>query len=69
MGPPPGTDAAQRAALAAADLEFRTAQANAFESGNPSARVVRLANASHAVFLSNEADVLREMLAFLGKVR
>lgn len=68
MGPMPGMDAAKRAELAAADLESRTAQANAFESGNPSARVVRLANASHAVFLSNEADVLREMQAFLAKL-
>lgn len=68
MGPMPGMAAAKRAELAAADLESRTAQANAFEAGNPSARVIRLANASHAVFLSNEADVLREMHAFLAKL-
>lgn len=68
MGPLPGVDSAARAALAAEDLERRTAQANAFESGIPSARVVRLANASHAVFISNEADVLREMNAFLAKL-
>jgi pimeloyl-ACP methyl ester carboxylesterase len=41
------------------------AQAKAFESGVPSARVVRLPLADHMVFLSNEADVLREMNAFL----
>jgi non-heme chloroperoxidase len=68
MGAMPEMDAAKRAEWAAADLESRTAQANAFESGNPSVRVVRLANASHAVFLSNEADVLREMHAFLAKL-
>jgi len=68
MGPMPGMDAAARAAVSAEDLTLRTAQANAFESGIPSARVVRLANASHAVFISNEADVLREMNVFLAKL-
>jgi hypothetical protein len=41
------------------------AQANAFEAGTPSARVVRIAGAQHYVFLSNEADVIREMNAFM----
>jgi pimeloyl-ACP methyl ester carboxylesterase len=40
-------------------------QANAFERGQPSARVVRLPHADHYVFQSNEADVLREIKAFL----
>jgi pimeloyl-ACP methyl ester carboxylesterase len=39
-------------------------QAKAFEDGVPGARVVRLAGAHHYVFLSNEADVLRELRAF-----
>ena len=43
--------------------------ATAFETGNPSARVVRLPNANHVVFQSNEADVLREMKAFLSNLR
>ncbi|MEP6834254.1 MAG: alpha/beta hydrolase [Gemmatimonas sp.] len=63
--PPVQLDAAQRAALLAADSAI-AAQANAFERGVPTARVVRLPNATHAVFLSNEADVLREMRAFIG---
>jgi len=42
------------------------AQADAFEKGVPSAHVVRLPQASHEVFRSNEADVLREMDAFIG---
>jgi pimeloyl-ACP methyl ester carboxylesterase len=45
------------------------AQAKAFEKGVPMARVVRLAHASRMVFLSNEADVLREMIAFLGGLK
>jgi len=43
-------------------------QARAFEAGVPSARVVRLADADHVVFMSNEADVLREMRAFFGQL-
>jgi hypothetical protein len=42
------------------------AQAKAVETGLPSARVVRIPHADHYVFQSNEADVLREMNAFIG---
>ena len=42
------------------------AQAEAFEAGVPSARVVRLPHARHEVFFSNEEDVLREMDAFIA---
>jgi pimeloyl-ACP methyl ester carboxylesterase len=41
-------------------------QLNAFETGVPTARVVKLPGAHHYVFLSNEAEVLREMRAFLS---
>jgi hypothetical protein len=41
-------------------------QAKAIEEGIPGARVVQLPRANHYVFLSNEADVLREMRAFLA---
>jgi pimeloyl-ACP methyl ester carboxylesterase len=40
-------------------------QAKAFESGLPSARVVRIPNADHYVFISNEVDVIRELNTFL----
>ena len=39
-------------------------QARALEDGVPTARVIRLRGA-HYIYLSNEADVLREMRAFL----
>jgi hypothetical protein len=42
---------------------------DAFEAGVPSARVVRVPNASHYIFQSNEADVLREIRAFLAGLR
>lgn len=61
-------DPAGRAAAEARELETLGAQAKAFETGLPSARVVRLPHASHYVFQSNEADVLREMNAFIGSL-
>lgn len=41
-------------------------QAMAFEAGVPSARVVRLAHASHDVFQSNQSEVAREIVAFIA---
>ncbi|MGH9597483.1 MAG: alpha/beta fold hydrolase [Edaphobacter sp.] len=61
-------DPTGRAAVEARDTARTAAQADAFEKGLPSARVVRLANANHYVFRSNEADVLREMNAFIGSL-
>ena len=54
------------AAMVAREAEQTEAQVGAFERGLPSAKVVRLPGADHFVFRSNEADVLREMNAFLG---
>jgi hypothetical protein len=62
------TDPAARAAADAKDMETAGATAKAFETGLASARVLRLPHASHFVFMSNEADVLREMNAFLGSL-
>jgi pimeloyl-ACP methyl ester carboxylesterase len=45
------------------------AQAKAFETGLPNAHVVRIARANHYVFLSNEADVLREMETFIASLK
>lgn len=57
----------QEAAKTFASLEVRLTerQAKAIEDAVPTAHVVRIAGASHFLFLSNEADVLREMRAFL----
>lgn len=68
LGPIPGVDDAARAAFEASDEAVTAAQAKAFQSGVPSARVIRLPHANHYVFFSNEADVLREMDAFLGSL-
>jgi non-heme chloroperoxidase len=58
------------AIFASADAEWRDeseagAQAKAFEAGIRSSRVVRMPGANHYVFRSNEADVLREINAFV----
>ena len=53
------------AAYEAWDMGATGAQARAVESGVPSARVIRLPKANHYVFLSHEADVLREIRMFL----
>lgn len=59
-----------RAVAEARDVADMTGpQANAFQTANPAARVVRLPRASHYVYESNEADVLREMRAFIGALR
>jgi len=67
--PGEGNDPTTRAAAEARELATTGAQAKAFETGVPSARVVRLPNANHYVFLSNEADVLREMNAFISGLK
>jgi pimeloyl-ACP methyl ester carboxylesterase len=43
--------------------------AKAFEAALPNARVVRIPQANHFVFMSHEADVLREMDAFLAALK
>jgi non-heme chloroperoxidase len=65
MGPAMAKDPALKGAFEAHDQAATGAQARAFERGVPSARVVRLPHASHFIFRSNEADVLREITAFI----
>ena len=50
------------------DREETTEQAQAIRAGIAGARVILLANASHYIFLSNEADVLREMNSFIASL-
>jgi hypothetical protein len=62
----PGLDPELRSKLEAMDEATTGAQVAAFEHGVPTAHVVRLPHASHFVWVSNEADVLREMNAFIA---
>jgi pimeloyl-ACP methyl ester carboxylesterase len=68
LAPGAPRDPTARAAFKASEEAFIEAQAKAIERGSPSARVVRIPNADHYVFQSNEADVLREMNAFIGSL-
>lgn len=63
---PPGMSDADYKARIAEDLARTGTQADAFEAGNPTARVIRLPNANHYVFRSNEDEVMRAMNAFLA---
>ena len=57
-------------AVEIADLREKIViQADAFEKSVPTARVVRIPHAQHYVFRSNEAEVLREMNAFLAGLK
>jgi non-heme chloroperoxidase len=68
MGPALNADPVLRAAFDAHDEATTGAQARAFELGVPSARVVRIPHASHFIFRSNEADVVREIVAFVSRL-
>lgn len=59
-------DLAKRAEADARDLAFQGAMAKAFEKGLPSAKVIWIDHGSHYIFRSHEAQVLREMNAFIG---
>jgi non-heme chloroperoxidase len=59
------TDPAHQSAAAAFELKRSTDMSNAFAAGIPTAKVIRLPNANHYVFRSNEAEVLRAMNDFL----
>jgi pimeloyl-ACP methyl ester carboxylesterase len=59
-------DPERRATRLAADTARCTAQAEAFARGVPTARVVRIPNADHYVYRSNEAQVIEEMKKFLS---
>jgi pimeloyl-ACP methyl ester carboxylesterase len=63
------TDPKKQAEMDAQDKIYTGRQADAFEKGVPTARVVRLPHASHNVVRSNEADVMREMNAFLASLK
>jgi non-heme chloroperoxidase len=63
--PPQITNNPQMLEQFKAQEEIAAKQVAAFEKGLPSAKVVRIPNADHFVFVSSEADVLREMSAFI----
>jgi non-heme chloroperoxidase len=69
--PPPdiAKDPAKAAQWTEQDRARTTPMVDAFQAGNPTAKVVRIAGASHFVFRSNEAEVVSEMNAFISKLQ
>jgi hypothetical protein len=45
------------------------ARAELFEKSAPNARVIRIGNASHYIYRSNEADIVREMDNFMDGLK
>jgi pimeloyl-ACP methyl ester carboxylesterase len=62
-------DSPRKTALIADDKARCTRWADNFRQGVPSAHIVMIPNADHYVYLSNEAQVVAEMNAFLDKLR
>jgi pimeloyl-ACP methyl ester carboxylesterase len=60
----PGTGTAH-AAMEAEDAAWVTTVADAFQANNPAARVVRLKNADHELWATNESEVEHEMNRFM----
>ncbi|CAN5763268.1 hypothetical protein BH10ACI4_BH10ACI4_11160 [soil metagenome] len=61
-------DGDRKTALIADDTARCNAWADAFSRGVPSARIVKIPNADHYVYLSNETQVVHEMNAFLATI-
>jgi pimeloyl-ACP methyl ester carboxylesterase len=59
-------DTPQKIAAAAAADANQGRQIDAFEKGQPTARAIRIADANHYIFISNEAQVLTAMNTFLA---
>jgi non-heme chloroperoxidase len=66
LGPFVDDDPAARAAFDADSVATLEPLIKTFETGVPSAHVVRYAHAAHFVFMSNEADVIRDMHTFIA---
>ena len=69
MNGAPPMDDKQKAAAAAHDLNFTEAQAKAWERMVPSAKVIRIPNADHYIFKSNEAEVLKDVESWIDGVQ
>ena len=65
----PANDPARKAALVADDTARCNEWANVFSREVPTAHVVRIPNADHYVYLSNQAQVVSEMNAFLATLK
>jgi non-heme chloroperoxidase len=60
------SDPKLRAAALAQDAADTSAQADAFQKGQPHAKVIRIPNANHFVYISNETQVFQEVTDFIN---
>jgi non-heme chloroperoxidase len=67
-GPNFHADTSKNVAAAAAADANQARQIDAFERGQPTAHIVRIANANHYIFISNEPQVLVEINKFLASL-
>lgn len=58
----------ERTAIVASRTSLAAAQERAFRREAPSCRVARIPDAQHLIFMSNEADVLREIDTFVASL-
>jgi pimeloyl-ACP methyl ester carboxylesterase len=68
LGPMPEYSADGRAAMTKYMNDHTTSSSKAFEAGVPSAHVVRIPDADHYVFQSNETQVLKEIDTFIARL-
>jgi pimeloyl-ACP methyl ester carboxylesterase len=61
-----GAEGSPARVAAEARNQTKSEQTDAFEAGVTGARVVRISDADHYVYVSNEDDVLREIYAFVA---
>ena len=69
LGPYADKDTVARDAGLARDEADDEAIVDGFQKGLPSARVIQIHHTNHNIFITNEADVLREMRAFLSTLQ
>jgi pimeloyl-ACP methyl ester carboxylesterase len=65
MGNQAGADTAKLSADKAIRTSEDLKQLDAFQAGNPSARIIKIPNAYHYIYLSNEAEVIRAINEFI----
>jgi non-heme chloroperoxidase len=65
-GDHPNADRAKLAAAQAVHTDQTLTQIRALRAGNPQAKVIEIPNAFHYIYLSNEAEVLKDITEFIN---
>jgi len=65
MGNQAGSDPAKLVADKAINTSEELKQLDAFQAGNPLARIIKIPNAYHYIYLSNEAEIIKAITEFI----